>query len=126
MASSRSPPFAANSSFTVPSRSTLAGQLYPADVPARTVADFVSAPLTATPAALSVTATSLSTAVAFRTKTRSSAASPTRRKRGSAERRRSGFVETSSFVPSPTCVSPLMARACVRHVVRSSGIVTST
>ena len=32
----------------------------------------------------------------------------------------------SSFVPSPTIVSPLIARACIRHVVRLSGIFTST
>lgn len=29
-------------------------------------------------------------------------------------------------MPSPTIVSPLTARTCIRHVVRLSGIVTST
>jgi hypothetical protein len=75
---------------------------------------------------LIVTGTRAAAAVPLRTSTRRSTLSPTRRKRGSAERMSSGFVDTSSFVPSPTIVSPLMARACMRQVVRSSGMATST
>ncbi len=55
--------------------------------------------------------------MALRTRTRSSTASPTRRKRGNAERRSSGCVETGSLIPSPTIVSPLITRACIRHPV---------
>ncbi len=64
--------------------------------------------------------------MAFRTSARSVSSSPTRRKRGNAGRTSSGVVDTSSFVASPTRMSPLTARTCIRQVVRLSGIVTAT
>ena len=112
--------------FAVPSASTLAGQPSTCDSLGRTVTVFVSGPLTATPSALSVTVADTSLRVPLRSSARSSVSSPTRSTRGSAGRRSSGWVETSSLRPSPTIESPLIARACRRHVVRLSGIRTST
>ena len=112
--------------FAVPSASTFAGQLTTTDSLGWTVTVLAEGSVTVTPSALSVTFTVASVFVALRTSARSSAVSPTRRIRGNAGRSSSGCVERSSLVPSPTIVSPLIARACMRQVVRLSGIFTST
>ena len=127
IASERPPgPVAVKVSLAVPSVSTFAGQPTRTDSLGWIVTLRARSPVTVTPSALSVTFTAASVFVALRTSARSSTASPTRSARGSAGRRRSGCVERSSFVPSPTIVLPLMARACMRQVVRLSGIFTST
>ena len=126
MASSCAPPVALKVSFTVPAAETFAGQTYATDPSGAIGCACESRPARSTPSAFSATATFAAVFVALRTSTRRSTASPTRRKRGSAERMRMGLVETSSFVPSPTIVSPLIARACRRQVVRLSGMTTST
>ena len=125
-ASCRPPlPVAENANLAVPSASTVAGQVR-TSVPSAAMVAVRTSPSTFTPSAASRTSTSDASSVAFVTRTRISAESPTRRKRGSAGRSSSGWVETSSPVPSPTLVSPLTARTWIRQVVRSSGIVTWT
>ena len=78
-------------------------------------------PSTPTPSASTATVMVRAEAVPLCTSVRSITSSPTRRKRGSAGRTTSGCVTRSSLVPSPTCVVPLTARACARHVVALSG-----
>ena len=117
---------ALNWTFAVPSASDFDGHATRVESPGATVIVLVCGPLTVTPSAFSVTSTLEAVAVPLRTSARISDESPTRRNRGRAGRTSSGFVERSSLVPSPTIVSPLTARTCIRQVVRLSGIFTST
>jgi hypothetical protein len=126
-ASARPPlPVAVKLSFAVPSAVAFAGHETTTDSLGETSACRASAPSMRTPSASSATFTVVAAVVELRRRTRSSAPSPTRRKRGSAERIMSGCAATSSFRPSPTIDSPLIARTCMRQVVRLSGSFTST
>src|SRR5207247_106655 len=88
-------PVASKPMVAVPSTSVFDGQLTSAESPAAMVTVRVSGPLTVAPSAFSVTLTSDDGVVPLRTSARSSAESPTRRKRGSAGRTRSGWDDRS-------------------------------